>query len=201
MSLIIAMKTSEGLIVGSDSLISVSDDTKELIEVEENQKIWLIKDEILGQYDPNSNCIMGGTGTYRDIMAIRYGFSVSGPLSMDKVISLYCDQILNILVEKRFAPAEGVLDEGIESSYVLANVDHIYIITNDLSVVEKKEFGALGICANEALACIRQKLGGKSSQELTNEEAIKLAVEVFEGCAVSCSKISAPFYFRYLTKK
>lgn len=202
MSLIIALKTAEGLVIGADSIILKSDESKEVVECEGNNKIWAVPHPYEKTVKVDGPAyLMGGVGTYRDIMTVRYEFEYSGNLSMSEIHKTIIPNIINILINHGYMKEEKPYDQ-MDSSFILADINHIYLIGSDFSVVEKKQVATLGFYADQAFALMKQALDGKDPEkDLNNQEAIDLIVKVFKICTINCVNVSDPFYFRVLTKK
>ena len=192
MSLVIAIKTSEGILMGTDSLIVDSGENVELVEVESCQKIWEMvspmKDNLLTPVN-----LMGGVGTYRNIMAIRHTLSYYGTVDMRNVINTIAPDIVAILRSYDFISRESPIGY-IDASFIIANREHIIVVDEDLTVTERSDFAAIGNAAHEANILLKDRYPA-GTPLLTRGEAMALLEEVFRECAKNNIKIQAPFYF------
>ena len=196
MSLVMAMKFANGVVMVGDSFVSNCNDGTELADCESSRKIWEVKPLLDGQKDK----LVGGAGLYRDLMAIRYGGIEFGRVeSMADVMNYFIPSAVKVLREHSFLSEENPV-ETTETSFIIADVDHIFLIDQDLSAIEKKCFAATGAGCEQAICLFEQKFLNTPVSEITEEQATEFVGMALTKCSLLNSKIKKPFFFLKLDK-
>ena len=200
MSLIIAMKFANGVVMAGDSFVSNCDGGTELADCESSRKIWEVKSSpVLGTRKPEDK-LVGGAGLYKNLMAIRYSsIEFDCIKNMADVINYFVPSVVNVLREHNFLSEEKPI-ETIDASFVIADVDHIFLIDEDLSVIEKKCFAATGAGYEQAICLFEQKFSNTPVSEITEEQATEFVGMALTKCSVLNPKIKKPFFFLKLDK-
>ena len=151
MSVIVAIKDGDNVIIGADSQVTKGG-TRITLRNPNNFKIWNVRDV--------DHCLMASVGNLRDANVIRL---LSGLIDD---YDIYCDRVNYRFVVKRIVPeiiselkeygylkADKYVD-FLDSSYLFAYKDQLYSIGSDCSVIEIDDCVAIGSGANEALGSL-----------------------------------------------
>ena len=210
MSLVVGIKCKDGVIVGSDSIIIINEDRKEQVECASNAKIWnplvypvpaISNNGILIPQAPKrcDKIIMGGVGTVRDSNVLKTQLILPEVINDAVVVDKVIPEIRSVLITNGFL-ADTKPYDSMESSFILATIDQLFLIAQDYSMVEKKNIVVIGYCENEAKNIIRQLVKDDNIDELSFEDAKTIITEVITNCSLSCTYVGLPVQFKYLTK-
>lgn len=151
MSVIVAIKKDGVVYMGCDSQIT-NGGTRTTLKNENNYKIWKVGDV--------EKCFMGSVGNLRDACAIRTmddlvtNYNVfKKHISYHFVVNKIVPDIIKRLQDFSFLKKDGVF-EGMDSSYLFAFEDQLYMIHNDGSVIEIDDCVAIGSGKNEAIGSL-----------------------------------------------
>ena len=168
MSVVVAIKKDGKIYMGCDSQVT-NGGTRTTLKNSNNYKIWKVLDV--------DNCLMGSVGNLRDACVIR---------TMDDLVSEYnvyrhhiCfDFVVNKIVPdiiERLQKAHYIKDcgvfENMDSAFLFAFEDQLYLIHNDASVIEIEDCIAIGSGKNEAVGSLL------STEGLSPEERIIKAIK------------------------
>lgn len=204
MSLVIGIKCKDGVLFGCDSIIIIGEDRKESVECASNAKIWNPVSQTpfndLDSKQVNTSLLMGGVGTVRDTNVLKSQLVLPPVINMNEVIDVIVPEIRNVLIKNGFL-SDAKPYENMESSFLLATKDQLFLIAHDYSVLEKKNVAVIGYCDGEAKNLLHQLLKDKDLDQITMEEAKKVITEVITLCSTSCTYVDLPVYFKCLTNK
>lgn len=151
MSVIVAIKKDGKIYMGCDSQVT-SGGTRTTLKNENNYKIWKVSNI--------EKCLMGSVGNLRDACAIRTMDDLVTEYNIYKnhisyrfVVNKLVPDIIERLQSFNFIKKDGVFD-GIDSSYLFAFEDQLYMIHNDGSVLEIDDYVAIGSGKNEAIGSL-----------------------------------------------
>lgn len=212
MSLVIAMKFANGVVMVGDSFVSNCNGGAELADCESSRKIWEVKSSPtldlrrkkgklvgLGMHRERDK-LVGGAGLYKSLMAIRYSSIEFDCInSMADVINYFVPSVVEVLRDHNFLSKENPV-ETIDTSFIIADVDHIFLIDEDLSVIEKKCFAATGAGYEQATCLFEQKFSNTPVSEITEEQATEFVGMALTECSLLQQKIKKPFFFLKLDK-
>lgn len=200
MSLVIAMKFANGVVMVGDSFVSNCNGGTELADCESSRKIWEVKSSpVLGTRKPEDK-LVGGAGLYKSLMAIRYSsIEFDCIKSIADVINYFVPSVVNVLRKHNFLSEENPV-ETIDTSFIIADVDHIFLIDEDLSVIEKKRFAATGAGYEQAICLYEQKFSETPVSEITEEQATEFLGMALTKCSLLQHKIKEPFFVLKLDK-
>lgn len=200
MSLVIAMKFANGVVMAGDSLVSTCNGGAELADCESSRKIWEVESSpTLGAHKPKGK-LVGGAGLYRNLMAVRYSsIEFDCIRSMADVINYFIPYTIELLRKHNFLSGENPV-ESIDTSFIIADVDHIFLIDEDLSAIEKKCFAATGAGCEEAICLFEQKFSDIPVSEITEEQATEFLGMALTKCSLLQHKIKEPFFVLKLDK-
>src|SRR5690554_850209 len=136
MSVIIAIKDKDYVHLIADSQTSVGD-MKYMMPNETNFKIFKPKGL--------NGCLIGKSGSVRDkalIKTIDFELENNGEITYEVIVRNIVPKILE--VSEEFGKKYNLKKENINSSYILAFKDKIYLISNDLTVYDINDHAAIG---------------------------------------------------------
>ena len=151
MSVVVAIKTQDNVFMGCDSQVTRGGCRMNLTN-KNNFKVWKVNGV--------DNCIIGSVGNLRDACVVR----IMHGLISD--IEVFRDQIDFSFVVSRIVPR--IIEElkyygyvkndsyftGLDSRFLFAYKDMLFLINNDGSVVEIDECIAIGSGENEAIGSL-----------------------------------------------
>ena len=151
MSVVVAIKKNGIVYLGCDSQVTCGG-TRTTLKNENNYKIW----KVIGV----DNCLMGSVGNLRDACVVRTMDSLVSEynvyrkhIGFDFVVNKIVPDIIERLQDARFIKKDGVF-EGMDSSFLFAFEDQLYLISYDGSVIEIEDCVAIGSGKNEALGSL-----------------------------------------------
>lgn len=142
---------------------------------------------------------MGGVGTVRDSNVVKTQLTLPERVNAHIIIDKVVPDIRSILINNGFI-SDSKPYESMDSSFIIATVDSLFILAQDYSVVEKKNIAVIGYCENEAKNIIRQLIKDNDIEDFTLEEAKAIITEVITNCSLSCTYVGLPVQFKSLTK-
>ena len=168
MSVVVAIKEGEKIYIGADSQVTRGG-TRTTLKNPNNYKVWKVLNV--------ENCLMASVGTLRDANIVRL---------MDKLVTdynVYKNHIDYEFVVKKIVPdiidelrEYGMLKdekyiEFIESSFLFAFKNQLYLISRDRSVIEIDDYVAIGSGEDQAIGSLLSTEGEKPKQRIV--KAIK----------------------------
>jgi 20S proteasome alpha/beta subunit len=205
MSLVIGIKCKDGVVLGSDSIIVINEDNIEQVECESTSKTWRpsvyrATNPLLPQAPRKAdNILMGGVGTVRDSNVVKSQLTLPEVINARVIIDKVIPDIRSILINNGFI-SDNKPYESMDSSFIVATVDSLFILAQDYSVVEKKNIAVIGYCENEAKNIIRQLIKDDDVDDITLEEAKSIITEVITNCSLSCTYVGLPIQFKSLLR-
>ena len=151
MSVVVAIKEGNKVYLGADSQVTKGG-TRTTLKNPNNYKLWKVRGA--------DNCIMGHVGNVRDANIIRL---------LDDLVTdydVYRDRIGYELVVRRIVPdivdalkSAGYMKDDkhidyMDSSYLFAYKDRLFMINTDLCVLEIDDYFAIGSGAEQAVGSL-----------------------------------------------
>lgn len=162
MSVVVAIKDGDNVYIGADSQVTRGGSRVSLSNPN-NYKIWKVKGV--------ENCIMGHVGLVRDACAIRVLDDIVREIDILKdrvnyeyIVNNVMPKIIDELKNRSYIKDEGVF-EGLESKFIFAYKDKLYIIGNDASVLEFDDYCAIGSGESEAIGSLTTTLKDENPKE------------------------------------
>lgn len=171
MSVVVAMKSKNGVILGADSQITMGGVSKTSM-CNSNYKIW----------HPNeyANIVIGSVGSVRElniikstkdlIEEVRY---IKKDIDFDYIVNDLVSKMRKTVIDKK-AVEDDKKAFRFNNNYIIAIDDKLYQIQNDCSVIEIDSYTAIGSGSNEALACLHNN-NGDVQESVVN--AVKSAIK------------------------
>jgi ATP-dependent protease HslVU (ClpYQ) peptidase subunit len=171
MSVIIAIKDKERVIIGADSQVTYGGSRKTLSNPN-NYKVWAVHGV--------DHCLMAGVGSLRDLNILRVATglvdeltTLKKELNFEYVVRHVVQHIMDELNKsKRLSDSEGF--PVMRSAFLLAYENQIYQIERDGAVIEIDDFVAIGSGAPEAIGSLISTEGMEAKERIVR--AIKSSV-------------------------
>ena len=151
MSVVIAIKENDRIYFGADSQCT-SGGTRRSLSNPNNYKIWEVKNA--------TNCIMGHVGNVRDANAVKVIDDLVDELVMykddvdfDYVVKDVFPHILYVLEKRSYIKTSPVFD-GLDSSFLFAYQDKLFLLSSDGSVIEIDDYIAIGSGKSQAIGSL-----------------------------------------------
>jgi len=151
MSVVVAIKENGKVYFGCDSQVT-SGGCRTTLKNPNNYKIWKVNDV--------DNCIMGSVGALRDACVVRTMDNLvtdynifKHHISFDFVVNKVVPDIREKLEEAKYLKKEAPFTY-MDSVYLFAYQDQLYLIGEDCSVIEIEDYVAIGSGKNEAIGSL-----------------------------------------------
>ena len=151
MSVVVAIKKDGVVYLGSDSQVTRGG-TRTSLTNPNNFKIWKVKGV--------DNCLMGHVGLLRDACVIRVMENlvreidvIHDEVNFEYVVTRVVPKIIDELKEFNYIETEGKF-KNMESKYLFAFKDKLFVIGFDGSVIEVDDYIAIGSGENESIGSL-----------------------------------------------
>lgn len=151
MSVVVAIKKDGVVYMGADSQVTRGG-TRISLSNPNNFKIWKVKNV--------PNCLMGHVGTIRDACVIRIINDmvdeidiINDNINFEFVVTKIVPKIIKTLIYNGFLKEDKIL-EVMDSSFLFAYKDKLFLINSDYSVIEIDDCVAIGSGENEAIGSL-----------------------------------------------
>jgi len=168
MSVVVAIKENGKVYFGADSQVTRGG-TRSTLKNPNNFKVW----KVIGA----ENCIMGHVGNVRDANVVRLMDRLVTEYNIYKehidfefVVCKIVPDILDELRKYRYIKDEKYF-ESIDSRFLFAYKDQLYLINFDGTVLEIDDYAAIGSGENQALGSLL------STEDLAPEDRIITAIK------------------------
>ena len=176
MSVVVAIKEGKKVYIGVDSQVTKGG-TRTTLKNPNNYKVWRV---------PNApHCLMAQVGNLRDANVVRL---------MDRLITdynIYRGHIDYEFVVKKVVPdivdelkKYGMLKddryvECIDSSFVFAYCNQLYMISRDLSVIEIDDYVAMGSGEDQAIGSLLSTEGEEPRERIVKAIKASAAADIY----------------------
>lgn len=151
MSVVVAIKKDGVVYLGSDSQVTRGG-TRTSLTNPNNFKIWKVKGV--------DNCLMGHVGLLREACVIRVMENlvreidvIHDEVNFEYVVTRIVPKIIDELKEFNYIETEGKF-KNMESKYLFAFKDKLFIIGYDASVIEIDDYVAMGSGESESIGSL-----------------------------------------------
>lgn len=150
MSVVVAIKQNGRVYMGCDSQVT-SGGSRNTLKNPNNYKIWKVDDI------PNS--VMGSVGMLRDACVVRvmHGLKPKKDVSVINykyVVNVLFPKITQYLRDIKFYALNNEKVEFLESTFMFANKDKLFVLGLDYSVIEIEDYHAIGSGSPEAIGSL-----------------------------------------------
>ena len=176
MSVVVAIKENGKVYIGADSQVTKGG-TRTTLKNPNNYKVW----KVIGA----ENCLMAQVGMFRDSNVIRL---------MDHLVTdynIYRNHIDYEFVVKKIVP--DIIEElgqygmiknpkevdMLDSSFIFAFRDQLYVIGMDKSVIEVDDYCAIGSGADQAIGSLLSTEGGKPKERIVKAIKSSAASDIY----------------------
>ena len=151
MSVVVAIKENGKVFIGADSQVTKGG-TRTTLKNENNYKVWRV---------PNApHCLMAQVGNLRDANVVRLmqdlvtDYNIyRGHISFDFVVKKVVPDIVEELTRFGYLK-DGKNSEYLDSSFLFAYKDQLWMIGQDRSVIEIEDYIAIGSGADQAIGSL-----------------------------------------------
>lgn len=176
MSVVVAIKEGGKIYLGADSQVTKGG-TRTTLKNPNNYKIWKV--------DGCDGCIMGHVGNLRDANVIRLLRDVIDDYDEYRnrvgyrfIVKYLVPEIVKTLREANYIKGEGYID-FIDSSFLFAYRDKLFMINSDLSVIEVDDYVAIGSGANEAIGSLLSTEGQSPRRRIVKAIKSSAASDIY----------------------
>ena len=176
MSVVVAIKEGKKVYIGVDSQVTKGG-TRTTLKNPNNYKVWRV---------PNApHCLMAQVGSFRDSNVVRL---------MDRLVTdynIYREHIDYEFVVKKVVPdiveelkKYGMLKdekyvECMDSAFVFAYCDQLYMIGRDLSVIEIDDYVAMGSGEDQAIGSLLSTEGEEPKERIVKAIKASAAADIY----------------------
>lgn len=151
MSVVVAIKENGKVFIGADSQVTKGG-TRTTLKNENNYKVWRV---------PNApHCLMAQVGNLRDANVVRLmqdlvtDYNIyRGHIGFDFVVKKVVPDIVEELTRFGYLK-DGKNTEYLDSSFLFAYKDQVWMIGQDKSVIEIEDYVAIGSGADQAIGSL-----------------------------------------------
>ena len=150
MSVVVAIKKDGKIIMGADSQVT-SGGTRVSLSNPNNYKIWKVKGV--------DNCLMGHVGNLRDACVTRTITNfvreidvLHNTIDFEYVVDRVVPMLLDLLKDRKYLKDENL--STMESRFLFAYKDKLFVIGTDTSVIEVDDCVAIGSGESEAIGSL-----------------------------------------------
>lgn len=176
MSVVVAIKENGKIYIGADSQVTKGG-TRTTLKNENNYKVW----RVIGA----PHCLMAHVGNLRDANVVRL---------MDDLVTdynIYREHIGFDFVVKKVVPDiieelnhYGLLKDGknaeyLESSFLFAYKDQLWMISQDKSVIEVEDYVSIGSGADQAIGSLLSTEGQNPKERIVKAIKSSAATDIY----------------------
>ena len=176
MSVVVAIKENGKVYIGADSQVTRGG-TRTTLKNENNYKVW----RVIGA----PNCLMAQVGNLRDANVVRlmpdlvteyniYRNHISFDFVVKKVVPDIVEELTNYGYLK-----EGKNADFLESSFLFAYKDQLYMINTDRAVIEVEDYVAIGSGADQAIGSLLSTEGQNPRERIVKAIKSSAASDIY----------------------
>lgn len=176
MSVVVAIKEGNKVYIGADSQVTKGG-TRTTLKNPNNYKVWRVENA--------PHCLMAHVGSFRDSNIVR---------CMDRLVTdynIYRDHICYEFVVKKVVP--DIIDELrrygmikddkyvelLESEFIFAYQDQLYMIGRDKSVIEIDDYVAMGSGEDQAIGSLLSTEGENPRERIVKAIKASAAADIY----------------------
>lgn len=176
MSVVVAIKEEGKIYFGADSQVTRGG-TRATLKNPNNYKVWKIKGV--------NNCLMGHVGNVRDANVIRImdqlvtEYNVyKGHIDFEFVVAKIVPDILEELRKYRYIKDDKYF-ESLDSRFIFAYKDQLYLINFDGTVIEIDDYVAIGSGESQALGSLLSTEGENPKERIITAIKASAATDIY----------------------
>ena len=177
MSVVVAVKEGNKIYLGADSRVTRGG-TRTTLHNPNNYKIWKV--------DGSDHALMGQVGNVRDGNIIRLMKNVVDDydefyerVDYRFVVKYLVPEIIKNLQDAHFIKSNDNLIDGIDSSFLFAHNDKLFLINSDLAVIEVDDYIAIGSGADQALGSLLSTEGQNPKARIVKAIKASAATDIY----------------------
>ena len=176
MSVVVAIKENGKVYIGADSQVTRGG-TRTTLKNENNYKVW----RVIGA----PNCLMAQVGNLRDANVIRlmpdlvteyniYRNHIGFDFVVKKVVPDIVEELTNCGYLK-----DGKNTDMLDSSFLFAYKDQLYMINSDRAVIEVEDYVAIGSGADQAIGSLLSTEGQNPRERIVKAIKSSAASDIY----------------------
>ena len=176
MSVVVAIKENGKVYIGADSQVTKGG-TRTTLKNENNYKVW----RVIGA----PNCLMAHVGNLRDANVVRLmpelvtEYNIyRNHISFDFVVKKVVPDIVEELTNSGFLK-DGKNADFMESSFLFAYKDQLYMINTDRAVIEIEDYVAIGSGADQAIGSLLSTEGQNPRERIVKAIKSSAASDIY----------------------
>ena len=177
MSVVVAIKEGNKIYIGSDSQ-TTKGGTRSTLKNPNNYKIWKV--------DGSENCLMGHVGNVRDANIVRLMRSVIDDydefykrVDYRFVVKYLVPEIIKNLTEAHYLTLTNDHLDFMDSSFLFAYKDQLFLINSDGCVIEIDDYVAIGSGSCEAIGSLLSTEGENPVQRVVKAIKASAANDIY----------------------
>lgn len=176
MSVVVAIKENGKVYIGADSQVTKGG-TRTTLKNENNYKVW----RVIGA----PNCLMAHVGNLRDANVVRLmpdlvtEYNIyRNHISFDFVVKKVVPDIVEELTSCGFLK-DGKNTDFLDSSFLFAYKDQLYMINTDRAVIEVEDYVAIGSGADQAIGSLLSTEGQNPRERIVKAIKSSAASDIY----------------------
>ena len=176
MSVVVAIKSEERVYIGADSQVTKGG-TRATLKNPNNYKVWKVQNA--------DNCLMASVGSLRDANVVRLMDKLVTDYNIFKnhvdyefVVKKIVPEIVDELREYGMIKDEKCID-FLDSSFVFAFQNQLFLISRDRSVIEVDDYVAIGSGEEQAIGSLLSTEGQKPKQRIIKAIKASAASDIY----------------------
>ncbi len=177
MSVVVAIKSEGKIVIGSDSQVTKGG-TRTTLKNPNNYKIWKV--------DGSENCLMAHVGNVRDANVVRLMRDVIDDYDEYRdrvnyrfVVKYLVPEITKTLKEAGYLKMSDGYLEYMDSSFLFAYKDQLFMINSDGCVIEIDDYVAIGSGAQEAIGSLLSTEGQGARRRIVKAIKASAANDIY----------------------
>ena len=177
MSVVVAIKSEGKIVIGSDSQVTKGG-TRTTLKNPNNYKIWKV--------DGSENCLMAHVGNVRDANVVRLMRDVIDDYDEYRdrvnyrfVVKYLVPEIIKTLKEAGYLKMSDGYLEYMDSSFLFAYKDQLFMINSDGCVIEIDDYVAIGSGAQEAIGSLLSTEGQGARRRIVKAIKASAANDIY----------------------
>lgn len=176
MSVVVAIKENGKIYIGADSQVTKGG-TRTTLKNENNYKVW----RVIGA----PNCMMAHVGMFRDANVVRLmpdlvtDYNIYREhISYDFVVKKVVPDIVAELARYNFLK-DGEKTDFLESSFLFAYKDQLWVIGQDKSVIEVEDYVSIGSGSDQAIGSLLSTEGQGPKERIVKAIKSSAACDIY----------------------
>ena len=176
MSVVVGIKADDKVYIGCDSQVTKGG-TRTTLKNKNNYKIWKVEN--------TDHCLMGHVGDFRDATVVRLiddlvrDYDVyKGSIDYRYVVNRILPYIIDELKGRGYIKDDKVFD-GMNSSFLFAYEDELFMINSDGSVIEIDDCVAIGSGSEQAVGSLLSTDGDKPETRIIKAIKASAASDIY----------------------